>query len=251
MVDKKFLEGSTGLLFSLSLTLILLFYVMFHVTTYDSIQPIVNDVLSKQDMPKNFDESDFKNTKEDYISRCSNSTSGTIAVELENDKSVEVDCGSIKSTNNSKELISLVGMSMFKENYYKDYGCDFVQCLLSEKSSTDKLTMILSEKAHVFFGGVQVYLAIATILLGLVFAYFSGTPAKIARNFGWIFLFLGSSVILSEICKRVHVVKNVDSVFALMSTASSGDLNSYLIASFVIGAVLLISSYGWSYYKER
>jgi hypothetical protein len=247
-MSKTMLEGLSGFLFSLSLGSIILFYVMFQFTLYENLQPAVDSVIQEQSAPEGFDESDFPNMKNDLLSRCSNSTTGQIDVELENGGLVELACPGIENAATSKEIFTMVGASAFKKAYYQEHDCSFIQCLLQEGNSTNKLAMLLSQKSHDFFGEIQIFVIAVTALFGFIFAYASGTPEKIARNFGWAFTFLGSSFIMAELFKNMDPATG--SVFEVLSAKMFVGIQDYLIGVFVLGIILLIIGYGVSIRKN-
>lgn len=252
MQSKSAGEAISGLLFSLSLTAIIIVYTMFYFTSFDVLQTVVADVAQQQQPPQGFEESQFPELKNALVTQCQGSTTGIIDIPLENNQVAKLNCTEVQNINESKQVFGLMVKDAFKNIYYKDYGCSFIDCLTKEGSSTENVTVLISETGHKFFGVIQIYVIAATVLFGMMFAYFSGRPSKIARNFGWVFTFLGSSFIITELMKLRN--QTADSTMSIMLKVMDNifaQFQLYMIAIFVTGIILLVVGYTWAHYETR
>jgi hypothetical protein len=252
MFTKKMGEGISGFLFSLFLATVLLVYTVSYLTSFETLQPVVSDVAQEQQPPQQMDESQLQEVKKGLLAQCSNSTTGIIEVPLEENRTAKLSCSELQSVNESKQLFGMVAKDVFKETYYKDYGCSFIECLTREGSDTDKLTVLLSETSHKFLESLKIFVVIATIGFGILFAYFSGRPSKMARNFGWAFTLLGSSFIITEIMKlKKQTAEGTASTMLKVMDTVLARFQIYFIALFVAGIILLVVGYVWAYYETR
>jgi len=252
MFTKKMGEGISGLLFSLSLAAILFVYTLSYFTSFDTLQPVVLDIAQEQQPPQQMDESQFQEVKGTLLAQCNDSTTGIIEVPLEGNNTAKLSCSELQNVNESKQVVGMVAKDVFKEMYYKNYGCSLIECLTREGSDTDKLTVLLSETSHKFLESLKIFTIIATIGFGILFAYFSGRPSKMARNFGWAFTLLGSSFIITELMKlKKQTAEGAASTMLKVMDTVLARFQIYLIVLFVAGVILLIIGYVWAYYETR
>jgi hypothetical protein len=252
MSTKMRWEGISGFLFSLSLAAILFIYATSYLTSFETLQPIAIAVAQEQQPPQQMEASQFQEAKGTLLAQCNNSTTGIIELPLDGNRTAKLNCSELKNVNDLKQVSGLVMKDMFREMYYKDYGCNFVECLTREGSDTEKLTVLLSETSHKFLESLKIFSIIATIGFGILFAYFSGRPSKMARNFGWAFTLVGSSFIITELMKlKKQTAEGTTSVILKAMDTVLAQFQIYFIALFVAGITLLVIGYVWAYYETR
>lgn len=249
-MNLKLGQHITGFLFSTSLAAILIFFVLFHFTSFENLEPTVQDLAQEQIEKESLNDAEFTNMKIGLTQMCDQSTTGFIDVQTENNRTIGLDCNDVYGAENSSQLYGSIAADSFKEIYYKDYGCDFVGCILSERNTTEKLSVFVSETANVFYGKAQFYALISTIAFGVLYAYFLRKPSKITKSFGWSFTFIGAGFIVTEIMKRTSIGQN-SSIVSAVAEGTFANIQVYLMILFVVGIALLVTSYFLSKYENE
>ncbi len=98
------------------------------------------------------------------------------------------DCSQVENLDESN-VGAAMGGQILEKIYYKEYGCDFLSCVTqSEKPS---ITILFSKNANDFFKQIQIYVWIATAVIGGILFFLIETWSGRLRSFGINFIFVG------------------------------------------------------------
>jgi hypothetical protein len=244
----------SGFVLSLLLVLIIAVSAMQYMTTYDAMSSLVDKVAREQKMaPQDFNESDFPAVKQDLLDNCSARGDGLTTVSLEDNKTATLNCTNVQELKDSKDLFALLAVSGFNDMYFKKYDCNFINCFSQAKTLPDKMGLLVSEKAHNFYKSSYWYVVVATVIVGMLYVFFTGDLFKSARGLGWSFAIIGSGFIFSLIFKDTSIPlgsgNNTVSVPVIANILSV--IQTYFIVYFIIGIVLLAIGYGGNFLKPK
>lgn len=252
----KLVGQISGFVLSILLVLIIVVAAMQHMTAYDAMSSMVDKAAREQKMaPGDFNESDFPAVKQDMLDTCSASEDGLTTVSLEDNKTATLNCTDVQATKDSKDLFALLAVSGFNEMYYKKYDCSFISCLASDASFMDKLSMIVSEKAHKFYGDSFWFVVAAAVITGLIYIFSIGDLLHAARSIGWTFAIIGSGFIFSLIFKDKGITTGAGEAGTTVTLPVIANvlslIQTYFIAYFIVGIILLAIGYIGSFVKSK
>lgn len=141
----------------------------------------------------------------------------------------------------SSGLLNLISSHLFDSLYYKQYGCEFLQCLREIKSPED-FTVILSSKAHEFFDKILLPSVLFTALTGFFLLISCESWDERFQTFGLNFLLVGifflifpffKEMLLSKIPPEAALLEEIfNMIFELISPI--------LLAFLILGIAMLL-----------
>lgn len=137
--------------------------------------------------------------------------------------SFEISCEEINQEVSSitESIVDEVVTTFIEENYYKEYKCDFIECLQEEKP-----LVLVSEKAHNYWENQSILFL--WISIGLIIALFFLTRMK--SNFFFIsggIIFISGFVIL-------QIPEIVSNIVSQMISSSTPDLSQMGMSSEIL-----------------
>ena len=250
-------EKISGFIFSVLLVAIIAVSMLSSVSTYDSMSLLIENVAKEQKMvPADFNEADFSAIKQDFMDNCSASGADSITVPLEDgNKNAIFDCDKVSAMNDSADLFAMVAVSGFKEIYYKQYNCSFIKCFAQTENAADKVSLVLSQKAHDFYTNSYWYVVAATVLVGIAYIFFAGDLFKAARGLGWTFAIIGIGFIFTLLFKDTGIPLGTGEQGASLTIPLAANIiaamQNYFIIYFIVGIILLAVGYGSNYLKSK
>lgn len=240
-------EKTCGFILSVLLVAVIFVFIMQNVSEYSSMTSLIENTVSTQNMtPKDFKESDLPKIKSELMDNCSKSSDGTTVVQLKQNKNATLDCQNVSAIQNSEDLFSLIAISGFKEVYYQKYDCAFVSCFVQAKTINDKINLLLSEKAHKFYGNLYWYTIVAAVIAGVAFVFVAGDMFRAAKGLGWTFAIIGVGFVFTWLFKDKNIALGPSQTASMTLPVFSKIMpavQNYLITYFVIGIVLLAFGY--------
>jgi len=235
---------SGGLLFTLFLSLFVLCIVMLSITEYSNAEEIFTDVYVKA-VKSQMGEQQIKDLYNAAVLACENKENITVPL---GNESMTFSCSDITSSN-STDIPYLVARKSFNVFYYKDYGCDFLDCVQNIKSPEDA-TIFFSSTGNAFFNKLLLYVIAGTIISGLILLASIETWMERFQAFGSEFLFIGVMYFLIPYGKQfatqqfpAEVRPIVDSIVDLVFSSVSKILLIFFIAGLLLIAIVLINKY--------
>ena len=241
-------ERISGLVFYFALIAVIATVILINVTNYDSMSSTITSLVKEQKMaPANYTESDFPQTKQDWMDDCSKSSSGSIVVELEDNKSVTLDCINISKMQGSGDLFALVAVSGFKDIYYKQYDCSFISCFFNAGTNAEKIDFLISQKANDSYKILYWAVIGIAVVSGIAVIAISGNLLKAARTIGWSFATIGIGFVFTLLFKGYSIPltapgSNVAVTLPLFANVI-GLIQVYFIVYLIVGALLLAIGY--------
>ncbi len=151
-----------GFLLAVFLSMLLSTLAFSQITSYNNIKPIAEQAIKKQ---ISSDGANLTQAQGLLVLYCKNSKSEKVNIP---NTEINVSCADLIS---GKDMISLMTENMLNSIYYKNYTCDFLNCI-----KTSPL-VLLSEKANKFFNDVSMILFVITIISAAIL-YFSCDSLK-------------------------------------------------------------------------
>ncbi|MEM5836204.1 MAG: hypothetical protein QXR09_00905 [Candidatus Aenigmatarchaeota archaeon] len=185
----------TLFLFSISLSSLILTLLFYNLTTHENAKNLFT-TLFKEVMMKN-ESQKIEEIYSKITHYCNLYPNRSIEV-LNN---ITIECSKIFNTNSSY-LISLIAEKYFDQLYYKTYECEMPECIKEIKSIED-VVILLSLKAHRFFGTLLQPLLIFTIVLGVLLFISIETWSGRLKVFGFEFLSIGIFYLLIPFFKKI------------------------------------------------
>ncbi len=173
--ERKLLKVLGGILFTTSLSLLVIAVSLASVTEYSSLKPLFSDLISKR-MPG-------EQLSQYYtlvLMSCEKSQTIDMPMGIER---ITLQCSDIKSAGKDG-FSALVSSTLFDSIYYKEYSCGFIDCV---KQSP---LVILSQHANAFMNNMIYMMIILTIISAVILAISS---RNVVKSFGTSLLFVGLS----------------------------------------------------------
>jgi hypothetical protein len=219
---RKVACAASGLLFSISLLLLISVVFFLNITDYDNARGIFLKIFPSV-LNKSIGAEQIDHAYAALSLLCMQRS--TVSFPFEND-SISLECSEFVNTN-STNLLYLISTKFFNSIYYKDYGCEFVQCLQGISSPVDAI-VVFSSTAHDFFNNLLLPVAIATVLTGVAFFFSIETWSGRFKTFGLYFLLNGIFFFILPYIKSFVLLKLpleaadiagsvVDAIFDLIS----------------------------------
>lgn len=246
---------STGvLILSFSLISVILMIALVKLTDYDNIKSFFNRLF--EDQFSNLDENDLIEFHTMLLIECQKND--VIKVPVSERMNVTLNCKDVNASS-PHQLPRLIGENTFKEIYYYEYGCEFLDCLKNgvEKSPLPEgfnIIVLFSNKSNSFFKSIQKFFWIG-VGLGIILILVSVERwENRIKVIGITLLFIGGPMLIFWVIKdffippipqkaEIYVTPVIDQFFSFI-------FNSFLIVT-IIGVVLTISAYLLIYYQKR
>jgi len=218
-------------IFTTTLSLLIISVTLAEITSYESMNSIFVSVAGKKVMGEN------ANNEETY-SQLSKYCETNSAVELPaGEEKLEINCADIKSSTPDK-LGDVIASAMFKKIYYKQYSCEFVECLLQ---GGENLMVAISSTGNAFFKNSIIYLVGITLLGAAGVLILAETFAGKLKKFGKdcmsvgviAFLMLFSDIILPKFVPA----ESMEGMSGVLSMVTNTMAMRFLIV-FAVGAAI-------------
>jgi len=229
--------------FVLCLSVVILMLTIAEVTEYNNLKPIVVGVINQQ-IRKQIEPDKLTIFQQNL--NCSSRE--TIEFPMNENENVTLKCSDIKNSN-PEDLGSLIGSSMFEKIYYKEYSCEFIQCI-QQADFQGKAMLFASSTANQFFKKSLIYLWIGTALFGIILLV-SLKGWEIPKNFGKSLIVVGIPFIFIKLLRdKLNLPVDTVAVQPLVDQLFNSLSNRYLIV-LIIGILLTIIGYVGSYLVRR
>lgn len=265
-MDLKKIARSLGIfIFILSLSSALFVSAIAEFTEYDNMKSMLVDILSLQlEQAAGQVESDQLSDQlyQTLLIACESRDTFEVPLseigEFGDVTSVIINCADFKQlsegANTMEYLLDIVAGNVFDSFYYKQYDCEFVDCL-----QTADYLVIMSAQGNQFFKSVNVVLWAGVVIGSVLIIAYSETWASRLNGFGWPMIFTGASYFFVSFLRTV-IFEN----FPLMSEAEQAGINiagpidalmkpmmDSLMMVLTIGVVLIVASYVVGYYENK
>jgi len=220
--------------FSLFLALLLITFLFYNVTSYDTTKYIFTTVF-KNILLENTSQ-EIEQLYSNISSYCKVNTNITLPID-----NTTLSCSEILNKN-AEAFLNLIAGKFFEKFYYKNYECDFLECVKNIRSGED-FAVFFSLKAHDFFDRLLWPLLIITILSGVVLFFLVETWSGRFKLFGFEFLSIGifffllpylKDFAIKKIPKEITVLENVLNIVL-------DQLSSILLIFFILGVIFVTS----------
>lgn len=260
-----------GVLFSFFLFMVILNSSFIQLSEYDTLKDIFIGILRTQFEEQISDIGGLSDLDKDSIyeklqSSCEGEETVTIpinedfgSIRIEGVEDLVIDCMELedmeqKGIDIEERLMLIATKNIFDAAYYKEFDCDFVSCLLQENSA-----VVLSEKGHEFFVGINLYLWIATAIGAAIIIVSTETWDERLKGIGWPLFMIGVSYFLMTamndvILARLPIMEEAEAA----GIDLSGTLDKFidpimdsLLVVLIVGIVLIIAGYALHYYQKK
>ena len=261
---KKIARGIGILIFVSTLSTALLINSLSDFTKYENMKSVFVDMLSLQ-LEQRVSESGQEIDSEQLYQVLSISCEGKDSLELPLEdigqfgdvKTIPIDCNELRKAGSEgviNYLFDNIAKSVFDSFYYKDYSCEFVDCI-----QKGDLLVVMSAEGHYFFDSIK--LAVwAIVIIGaiLIFAYSESWSSRL-KGLGWPLIFTGLSYFFISFIKSYLI----DSFSVVLEARQAGMdvtkpidaiLNpamNILLLILVAGIVLTVAGYVVRQYEEK
>lgn len=176
-----------GLIFSLSLVLLIFCFVFAQLTEYKILQPLFVSLVEKQ-LGNQYSSEQLDLTYMALQDQCKSKEKITIPINQQDIKEITLKCSDISSSKPS-DIPKLMSIEIFNNLYYKKYECGFIQCL--QQPGIGKFTMLLSSHANKFFYSLITYLAIGLVVGIVIIAISARDLYGTIKSIGMSCIFVG------------------------------------------------------------
>jgi len=241
---RKVARAVSGLLFSVSLLSLISVLFIVNVTSRDNAREIFLKIFPNV-LTKSIGSERIEQVYAGLSLACTQSS--TVSFPFGNE-SITLNCSEFVNTN-STNLLYVMSTKFFDNIYYRDYGCEFVQCLQKISSPLDVI-VVFSSASHEFFNGLILPATAATALTGAAFFFSIETWPERFKTFGLYFLLNGifffilpytKSLILSRIPgESADIVGSVvDAIFNLVTPI----LLVFLVVGIIFVSVWIVGKF--------
>jgi hypothetical protein len=222
--------------FSLFLALLIITFIFYNITSYDTTKVIFTTVF-KNILLENTSTQEIEQLYSSISSYCKVNTNITLPID-----NITLSCSEILNKD-TDTFINLITEKFFEKFYYKNYECDFLECVKNIRYGED-FAVLLSLKAHDFFDRFIRLLFITTIITGVVLFFLVETWGGRFKLFGFEFLSIGifffilpylKDFLIKKIPKEITTLENLLNIV-------SNQLYSILLIFFILG-IIFVS--GW------
>ncbi len=247
-----------GTLFTLSLVCFATSWILRDATSYESLKPIAVSVFGTA-LKERVGEENAEQLLLSMNAYCRLFPNKSFELPFGYaNTTVSLRCGEIVGKN-STEIVSLVGEKLFNITYYKDYGCEFVDCVRKglEGNDTSYLLVFASREGNEFFSRVTEYSLIATLVTMALFFVSSESWFSRLREAGIILVLLGlpSLLLVNVEAVKWYLTKTLpEEARDVASPVVGSFLESSLkkLAYFLIaGIALIIVAYCVKRFREK
>lgn len=270
---RTIVKSFAGLLFSLSLILTISLLLLTQFTGYDYLKSIFSDILVKQFANTLADRlptsEDVRTIQTSFLSYCN--MTGHVEIpfsgqEMEfagqrlNLQNITLNCSEIATTTPddfikivSARFINQVSSKLFDSFYYKNYTCNFIDCI---KQGGESLMAIASNKSNTFFKTTLSYSLIGTFIFGLIwFIAIESWPSRF-KSFGWTLIIISApfflmnyvtDLILPKLGIPTEIISTVSNSFSRLTST----MTTYNLIFLVVGIILMVAGYFLALKKKK
>jgi hypothetical protein len=234
------------LLFTTFITLSIVSIAVVDITSYDSLQPLFSDIIKST--IGDVDPATMDVMLDALRQQCQ----GKDTIEFsQGDTTVMIDCSDIMEEG--ADVRDIIATSMFDELYYKQYDCDFIECMVS-----GEFTVIASAQGNSFFQNAQiVFIAVSALGAAIIIALTETWPGRL-KTLGIQMIFIGIAyfimdIVIPMVLPNFVPTTEAGAVAQAMSLVDSitQSMKMYFLCFFVAGAVLTAAGYAWGYMDKR
>jgi hypothetical protein len=229
-------KAITTFFFSLFLAFLLITFLFYNITNYNTIKNIFTTVF-KISLLENTTTQEIEQLYSSIFSYCKVNTNITLPID-----NMTLSCSEILDKN-SDTFINLIAEKSFEKFYYKSYECDFLECVKNIRSGED-FAVFFSLKAHGFFERLLWLLLITTIVSGIALFFLIETWSGRFKLFGFEFLSIGIFFFLLPYLKDFaskKIPKEIPAVEKVLNLILD-QLSSILLIFFILG-ILFVSAW--------
>ncbi|MCD6226429.1 MAG: hypothetical protein J7J93_01380 [Candidatus Aenigmarchaeota archaeon] len=200
-----------SLIFSISLSFLLITHGLLELTEYNTLQPIMIDIFSSA-LTLNQNETEMQMSYNLLLQQCENPQTSKIEIPLgtkENPvgiSSVILDCNEIKNTSNYNDVVNLISKNIFDKLYYKEYTGDFLSNWRKSSNEENKAWLLFSNYFHNYLKQNLKYILILTIITAVIIILLSGILNGI-KNIGISCIFIGIPFLFVGLIKKMIMLK--------------------------------------------
>ena len=173
-------KGLGRFLFVTFVSLSILMITIVQLTEYGNLEPLFSGIILRQ---LSVDTASMQQSYDAFIAVCA--VRDVVEIPLGGGETITLDCDTLGGIEAS-DLGRIMATKMFDKIYYKEYDCDFIECL-----KTNQFFVIFSAKSNAFFRSMQVACLIGiAISAGILFVSLEGWPNRL-KGFGMPLIGIG------------------------------------------------------------
>ncbi len=235
-----------SLIFSISLSFLLITHGLLELTEYNTLQPIMVDIFNSA-LTIEGNETEMQMNYNLLLQQCKDSQTNKIEIPLGTGEtpieisSITLDCNEVKDTSNYHDIVNLISKNIFDKLYYKEYTGDFLTNWKKSGSEENKAWLLFSNYFHNYLKQNLKYILILTIITAVIIILLSGILNGI-KNIGISCVFIGIPFLFVGLIKKMIILKlPQEASFASSFIDKILDIfrDRFLIA-FALGIILVI-----------
>ncbi|MEM5879048.1 MAG: hypothetical protein QXU74_00965 [Candidatus Aenigmatarchaeota archaeon] len=228
-------KGITTFLFSIFLALLLLTFLLYNITAYENMKNIFITAF-RSVLLQNMTSQEIEEKYSMLSSYCKTNAEVTLPID-----NITLRCSEILEKDSSG-FVNLIMEKIFDNFYFKNYECNFIDCLKEIRSGED-IAVVFSSLSHNFFEKIFGQLLMATVVTGIALFFLIETWDGRFKVFGLEFLSIGvfffflsyfKVFLIERIPKDLPIGENVlDIVF--------NQLSSILLIFLILGVAFFVA----------
>jgi hypothetical protein len=193
---RSFFKIIISFLLVITLILFILDLGLFQLTSYSTLKNQITPIIEQQFSSafSNITEQDWIDSRASLLENCSGKQEITLPLG-ETDASLNVPpeiilkCSDIDENSSLQDLVRLASISMFNSIYYKEYDCQFADCLVT--GNEQDILVFASKKANDFFSNTLFILLGLCLVFIILMILLSKPKYTIFYNLAPVFLISG------------------------------------------------------------
>ncbi|MEM5799038.1 MAG: hypothetical protein QXP39_03250 [Candidatus Aenigmatarchaeota archaeon] len=232
-----------GLLFIIGLAAFLCLHTLVWFTSYENLAQITGEIIKPNISEENLVQMHA------YISNaCNQSQNVTIPID-EMGMNLTLSCAEIPQAK--EDIPQLLVAKVFEKLYYKQYGCEFLDCVKNLKGQ-EQMLFLVSSKANAFYAQLEIYSIIISILGFLLVCISSRRIKIITRTIGSSLLIVSiGAIAIRYIIRYLPLPEEALQIASGISVKIYGVLEPYIWAFLAVGIILLLISIFVKTKKEK
>ena len=234
-----------GFLLGIFIVALVFTYGFSQVTSYDSLKPVFNDVISEQLSGQLTDEN-MAQYKIFIDQQCAKSNTINLPVEGMN---IEQECREIQNKT-TEELRAYASDLIFKPMYYKDYGCSGFACLQKAfEGGIQNMAVLVSAEMNDFVKSLIPYMLAGLIISIFIIVISIRRVFSILKTIGLSFLSAGIVFVIMLVMQ--YLLPSSDNIFGEFGRTVTNIFIYLYGVVFAIGIALTIIGYVGVHYYEN
>ncbi len=226
---KKFARPISAFLFDLFLLVSIGYYTLVQLTQPDNLKTVLTETVSSQ----------TDQTYNQVLQYCQQPSSTSVSFNITENQTVTISCSDIRQGKNV--FITSIVNQIFSTVYYKNYTCEFFQCL-QQGQFPQNMLVVFSAYGNSFFSEILLYSVIATIIFAVILIVSYETMVDRLKGFGKTLLsegipFLILTFLIGGLLSSL-LPQNLASVTSGISTQLTSTTQYIFVAMVLVGAVL-------------